>query len=143
MKRDDAIEAVQKAIRKLGSVKTGTVTRVGFLSITGPSQPRTMPEPRDPEFEFNGWRFYAKTGLWEDEATDDGDASVIAPDGTVFGLAWAAGAPLKHEFDFTPSFGPMLYVHVPSSVGFCEQLRHQLAQLAPMLGAELKSRGPS
>lgn len=140
MKRGDAIEAAQKAIRKLSSGKTGEVTRVDFLSTTEPPQPRSPPEPRDPEFEFGGWRFYAKTGLWEDEATDDGDASVIAPDGTVFGLVWTAGAPLQHEFDVTSSFGPMLYVHVPSSVRLWEELRLQLVQLVPMLDTELKSR---
>jgi hypothetical protein len=98
------------------------------------------PEPRDPEFEFKGWRFYTKTGLWEDEATDGGDATVIAPDGTAFGFVWTAGAPLQHEFDFTPSYGPMLYVQVPSSVWLWEELRQQLVPLVPMLDSELKSR---
>jgi YD repeat-containing protein len=101
MKRRDAIEAIQKAFRKLSPRKADGVIRVGFLSTTESSRSKTVPEPRAPEFEFKGWRFYAKTGLWEDEATDGGDASVISPDGTVFGFVWTAGTSLHHEFDFT------------------------------------------
>jgi len=113
---------------------------VGFLSATGASQPKGVPEPCDPDFEFEGLRFYTKTGLWENEATDNGDATVIAPDGAAFGLVWTSGASLKHEFDFSPSFGPMLYVEVPSSVRIWEDLRQQLLQLVPLLDSGLKSR---
>lgn len=139
MKKDDAITAIQKAFRKLNSEKTGEVTRVGFLSGTVSPQPKITPQPRDPEFEFEGWRFYTKTELWEVETTDDGDASIIAPDGTVFGLAWTAGAPLKYEFDFTPSFGPMLYVWVPSSIRTWEELRQQMLLLVPAMDSDLRS----
>jgi hypothetical protein len=140
MKRRDAIEAIQKAFRKLSPRKADGVIRVGFLSTTESSRSKTVPEPRAPEFEFKGWRFYAKTGLWEDEATDGGDASVISPDGTVFGLVWTAGTSLHHEFDFTPSFGPMLYVSVPSSVRLWDELRQQFLELVPALDHELRSR---
>jgi hypothetical protein len=140
MKRRDAIEAIQKAFQKLSARKAGGETRVDFVSSTESSYSKTAPEPRDPEFEFEGWRFYAKTGFWEDEATDGGDASVISPDGTVFCLVWTAGESLHHEFDFTPSFGPMLYLRVPSSVRLWDELRQQFLQLVPALERELRSR---
>ena len=82
------------------------------------------------------------TGLWEDEPTDGGDASVISPEGKVFGLAWTAGAPLHHEFDFTPRYGAMLYVRIPTPVRTWEELRVQLLQLVPGLNRELRSRSP-
>lgn len=140
MKRDDALRQTQQGIRKLTSEQKGEAKQVRFVTTIETSLTKNVRESCDPEFEFDGWSFHTKTGLWENEAIDDGDATVIAPDGTAFGFVWTAGAALKHEFDFSRSFGPMLYVEVPSSVRSWEDLRQQLLPLVPQLDRELKSR---
>jgi hypothetical protein len=142
VKRRDAIELVKTAIGKLVGKEQGPL-EVNFVSVASAgSPPERLMQESAPEFEFGGWRFYAKTELWDDEPTDDGDAKVVSPDGTFFGLAWTADGTLSHEFDFSPSFGPMLYVQIPSPVLTWEELRQQLVQLLPALDNELKGRKP-
>ena len=137
VKKRDAIEAVKQALSTHRS-RSGVV-KIGFVGSDG-SDPAPVsaasPAPRAPEFELAGWQFFSKTGLWEDESTDGGDADFRAPDGTYIGLVWTATGKSKHQFDFTPGFGPMLYVDVPQTVATWQELRLQMEPLVAAIEAE-------
>jgi hypothetical protein len=137
VKKRDAIEAVKQAISEHRG-QSGVV-KIGFVGSDG-SAPAPVhaasPTRRTPEFEVGGWQFLAKTGLWEDEPTDGGDADLRAPDGTHIGLVWTAAEQSGYHFDFTPSFGPMLYVDVAQPVTTWHELRLQIEPLVAAIEAE-------
>ena len=85
------------------------------------------------------WQFFTLDGRFGDEELNDGgDAKLRAPNGTLIGLVWTATGKLTHRFDFTPSFGPMLYVDVPAPIRAWSDLRAYFESLAPTLEAELR-----
>jgi hypothetical protein len=137
VKKRDAIEAVKQALSK-DRGRSGVV-KIGFVGSDGSASApvhAASPTSRTPEFEIGGWQFLSKTGLWEDEPTDGGDADLRAPDGARIGLVWTVAEKSRYRFDFTPSFGPMLYVDVAQAVTTWQELRLQIEPLVAAIEAE-------
>jgi hypothetical protein len=142
MKKRDAINEVTRALTE--SLRSGA-NRVGFIvPSTTPDTRATSsssPAPRDPDFEFVGWQFFALTGPFENEELNNGgDAKLRTPNGTFIGLVWTTTGKLAHRFDFTPLFGPMLYVDVPAPIRAWSDLRPYFESLVPLFEAELRER---
>src|SRR5579863_5533805 len=91
------------------------------------------PVNRAPDFELAGWQFFALDRPFDGELDSGGDAKLRSPTGQVVGLVWDATGRSQFRFDFTPNFGPMLYVEVPQAVTSYAELRAQFeAIIAPI-----------
>ena len=139
VKKRDVIEVVKRALARRED-RSGS-KRIGFVSLQeGDNAPSTRADlnPQLPEFEVAGWQFFAKTDLWEDAPVTDGDASFRAPNGKYVGLVWTTTGSLKYQFDFTPAFGPMLYIDVSRSIKTWDDLRIQIEPLMAEIEVEFQ-----
>ena len=144
MKKRDVLQAFREAMA--ASQAGPGAKRIGFLSLSeSAATQHQIPnsDPQLPEFEIADWQFFSKTGLWDDEPTDGGDADFKTPEGKCVGVAWKASGVSKHQFDFTPKLWPMLYVDVPNSVRTWSELRLQFEPLMEAIRVEYSQHGRS
>ena len=94
---------------------------------------------RGPDFELAGWQFFALDRPLDDGLDRGGDAKLRSPTGQFVGLVWDATGRSLFRFDFTPNFGPMLYVEVPQPVASYAELRAQLEALIPSIDSAYRA----
>jgi hypothetical protein len=94
---------------------------------------------RGPDFELAGWQFFALDRPFDGGLDRGGDAKLRSPTGQFIGLVWDATGRSDFKFDFTPNFGPMLYVEVPRAVASYAELRAQFEALIALIDAAYRA----
>jgi hypothetical protein len=101
--------------------------------------PPPLPVNRGPDFQLAGWQFFALDRPIDESPDRGGDAKLRSPTGEFIGLVWDATGRSKFSFDFTPNFGPMLYVEVPRPVTSYAELRTLFEALIPSIEAAYRA----